>query len=239
MCGRFLLATPPSAVAELFGIDQVEIDWPARYNIAPTQMVPVIRQRDQKRTLSLLRWGLVPSWADDPSIGNRMINARAESIDTRPAFRSAFQQRRCIVPADGFYEWKKLGPRRKQPMAILAADRQLLALAGLWERWRPRDQPDAPWLETCTILTCPPNDLLREVHDRMPVVLERQDVARWLDPAVQLAAALKPLLAPCPSQRLTMYPVGPYINTPQHDDPRCLEEVRPGEPPAQGMLWQA
>jgi putative SOS response-associated peptidase YedK len=231
MCGRFFLATPIEAVAQLFGVGRIDAlpRWQARYNIAPSQLVPVIREHSgadaRERTLALARWGLVPSWADDPAIGNRMINARAESIESRPAFRQAFEKRRCIVPADGFFEWKRTGSRMKQPMAIRSLDGRPLAMAGLWERWR--STADEPWLETCTILTCPPNGLLREVHDRMPVVLEREGVDDWLNPDAK-GGALRALLRPYPSERMSMVAVGRHVNTPEHDDPRCIEEVHPG-----------
>jgi putative SOS response-associated peptidase YedK len=232
------------AIAELFGIEEADIlpEWTPRYNVAPMQMVPVIRESDaggvRRRTISLLKWGLVPIWADDPAIGNRMINARAETIDSKPAFRKAFEQRRCIVPADGFYEWEKTGPRSKQPMAIVGADRQPLALAGIWERWRGKEM-QGEWLETCTILTCEPNDLLREVHDRMPVILEREDVAPWLD-SRSAPPDVKALLRPLASERMMMYPVGRHVNTPANDDARCIEALaNDEEPPSgeQGMLF--
>jgi putative SOS response-associated peptidase YedK len=243
VCGRFLLATPMRAIAELFGIQEADIlpEWKPRYNIAPMQMVPVIREWEKegarRRTLSLVRWGLVPIWADDPAIGNRMINARAETIASKPAFRQAFSQRRCIIPADGFYEWKKIGPRAKQPMAIVGADRQPLSMAGLWERWRSKDEP-GEWLETCTVLTCEPNELLREVHDRMPVILARQDVDRWLDPAAE-GNSVRDLLRPLPSERMMMFPVARHVNTPAHDDARCFEPLAQEEPPPeeQGRLF--
>lgn len=244
MCGRFLLATPVDAIVELFGIDRV-LSAPVqpRYNIAPMQMVPIIRSVSEDagrmREFTLVRWGLVPRWADDPTIGNRMINARCESVDTKPAFREAFEHRRCIAPADGFYEWKKIG-RGKQPMAIVPRDGKPLAFAGLWERWRDRTKPDAPWLETCTILTCAPNELVRDVHDRMPVMLDRDAIGTWLEGAEP--ADLKSLLKPYPSDRLRMYPVSRQVGSPSFDEKACLDEVEeaqsdegPGE--VQGRLF--
>jgi len=235
MCGRFLLSTPAEAVAEAFGIGRTPPALKPRYNIAPTQMVPIVRAETQGkkkvRTLTLVRWGLVPFWADDPAIGNRLINARAETADTKPAFRAAFKARRCLVPADGFYEWKKIDPKSKQPMLIRPVDGRPLAMAGLWERWKPRDpaageEPEI--LETCTILTCEPSELLAEVHDRMPVILEPVSFDRWLDPDAKDPAGLKDLMVPLPAGRLRMDPVGRYVNSPAHDTPECAKTIHPG-----------
>lgn len=219
MCGRFNLRTPASELARLFGLIRAAELRP-RYNIAPMQMVAAIRQADDGRELTLLQWGLIPSWADDPKIGNRLINARAETVASKPAFRSAFKHRRCLIPADGFYEWKQTGRGVKQPFHIARRDGMPLALAGLWERWH---QGDAAAIESCTIITTDANESLRELHDRMPVIIEPGDYARWLDPHEQPAEALLPLLAPCAPQVLEFYPVSRVVNNPRYDGPDCLQ----------------
>jgi putative SOS response-associated peptidase YedK len=219
MCGRFALTSPPDVLAALFRLDDVPALQP-RYNVAPTQQIPAVRQRDGRREMVLLHWGLVPFWADDASIGSRMINARSESAANKPAFRAAFRKRRCLIPADGFYEWQKQG-KTKQPYYIHRADDQPLAFAGLWERWEKGDEP----IESCTILTTSPNKLLAELHNRMPVVLEPEDFERYLDPAVEDAVALESLLGPAAEGVLAAHPVSTHVNKPANDDPRCVEPV--------------
>jgi putative SOS response-associated peptidase YedK len=217
VCGRFTLTTPPELIAEHFGLDDVPPLGP-RYNIAPTQPVPVVRKTAQGRRLEMLRWGLVPSWAGDPSIGNRLINARAETVADKPSFRSAYRRRRCLVVADGFFEWKRVGVR-KQPMYIRLRDQAPFAFAGLWESWH-RDQPDA--VESCTLITTGPNALLATIHDRMPVILHPDDYARWLDPGAGDPARL---LRPYPAAEMTAHPVSRRVNSPANDDPACVEAI--------------
>jgi putative SOS response-associated peptidase YedK len=220
MCGRYLLTSPVDLLRQLFRFMERPNLGP-RYNIAPTQEVPIVRlSRDgDRRELIQVRWGLVPYWADDMKIGNRMINARAETIERAPAFREAFQRRRCLVPADGFYEWRKDGKQR-QPLLIRRRDQAPFAFAGLWERWR---QPDGQVLRSCTIATCPPNALLAEIHNRMPVILAAEDHDRWLDPAADDGKAL---LRPCPADWLEALEVSPRVNSPANDDPECLAPPR-------------
>jgi len=215
MCGRYLLTTPVDALSQLFRFMERPNLGP-RYNIAPTQDVPIVRlSRDgARRELILARWGLVPYWADDLKMGNRLINARAETVERAPAFREAYQRRRCLVPADGFFEWQKRGKAR-QPLLVRRKDQAPFAFAGLWERWR---QPDGQVLRSCTIVTCPPNALVAPVHDRMPVILDPADHDRWLDPAAGGAE----LLRPCPADWLEALEVSPRVNSPAHDDPECL-----------------
>jgi len=216
MCGRYLLTSPVDLLRQLFRFMERPNLGP-RYNIAPTQEVPIVRltREGDGRELITARWGLVPYWADDLKIGNRLINARAETIERTPAFREAYQRRRCLVPADGFYEWRRAG-KQKQPLLIRRRDQAPFAFAGLWERWR---QPDGQILRSCTIVTCPPNALVAEVHDRMPVILAATDHARWLDPA---AGEGRALLRPCPAEWLEAVAVSPRVNSPAHDDPECL-----------------
>jgi len=222
MCGRYTVRSI-QPVAELFGIS-LPPEFQPRYNVAPTQDVLVVRSASKEETNAarrgdLLRWGLVPSWADDPSMGNRMINARAETAATRPAFRDAMKRRRCLVPADGFYEWQKQeGSARKQPHLIRMADDRPFGFAGLWDTWRRGDE----MLETFTILTTSPNELVAPIHDRMPVIVASQDFDRWLDPKVD-AAGVADLLKPCPAEQMRAGPVGLGVNNPKNDDPSCVE----------------
>jgi putative SOS response-associated peptidase YedK len=222
MCGRYTLSTPTDEIAALFDLS-TQLDLPAlpeRYNVAPTQEAAVVRvvAPGTPRRLDLLRWGLVPYWADDLSIGNRMINARSESVADKPAFRRSFRRQRCLVATDGFYEWKKEG-KLKQPYHIRRKDRHPFAFAGLWERWK---NPEGNLLDTFTILTTSANDLLRPLHDRMPVIVDRRDFALWLDPEVTDPAVLQPLLAPAPPDEMETVPVSRTVNSPAYDGPGCI-----------------
>lgn len=235
MCGRYALTSPPELIASLFGITLLS-QIRARYNISPTQSAPVVRQRKEGRALDELRWGLVPHWAKDEKIGLQTINARAETADAKPAFRGAFRRRRCLVPADGFYEWKQLTPKRKQPYFIHRKDGAPLAFAGLWETWRHPDDPGSPPLESFTILTVEPNDLLRPIHNRMPAIIPPEDIDRWLDPDADDPAALKPLLRPSPPTELDLYPVSTLVNRAGNETARCVERAE-GPPPDVGGLF--
>jgi putative SOS response-associated peptidase YedK len=226
MCGRFTLRSSEGAVAEEFGllVGPESGDWRPRYNIAPSQPVAVVRASPVAHgahELVRLRWGLIPAWAKDAKIGNRLINARADSIADKPAFRAAFRRRRCLVVADGFYEWRQAGKQR-QPYFVHLQDDRPFAFAGLWESW---EGPAHAAIESCTIVTTDANDLLRPIHDRMPVVLAPADCARWLDPAVVPPESLAALLRPYPSGRMQLHAVGPLVNSPTHDDPRCVEPI--------------
>jgi putative SOS response-associated peptidase YedK len=221
MCGRYKLACDGQMIMEAFGLKAVP-PWSARYNIAPTQQAPVVRVDGRgERECARLRWGLVPSWAKDLSIGSRMINARAETVAEKPAFRHALRRQRCLVPADGFYEWRREG-RHAQPFRIGLRDGGLFAFAGLWERWQGEG---APPVETFTILTTAPNEILASLHDRMPVILDRAAHERWLDPAATWQGDLQPVLVPYPAERMAAVPVGTLVNSPMVDDPRCAEPV--------------
>jgi putative SOS response-associated peptidase YedK len=228
MCGRFTLTTPMPVLAEFFLFPEAAPQ-PPRYNIAPTQAVVAVRAAADsgKRELCLFRWGLVPSWADDPAIGNRLINARAETVADKPSFRSAFRQRRCLIPADGYYEWQKRAAS-KQPFYFRMRDSKPFAFAGLWEHWEPATSGPSPRggegvIESCTILTTAANDLLRPVHERMPVILAPEDYAQWLDPAVRQPELLQPLLRSFPAEAMTSYPVGLVVNNPRNESPQCVE----------------
>ncbi|HLX08653.1 MAG TPA: SOS response-associated peptidase [Thermoanaerobaculia bacterium] len=224
MCGRYTLTSPGEVVAEVFELVDVP-PVPPRYNLAPTQEAAVVRvvAPGAARALAMLRWGLIPAWAKDPAIGNRMINARAETAAEKPAFRDSFRRQRCLVAADGFYEWRKLDAKTKQPYLIRRQDRRPFAFAGLWAAWRgpAADRP----VETFTILTTSPNELMRPLHDRMPVILDRRDFTAWLDPAARDAAALQALLAPAPAGGWEAVPVSRAVNNPVHDEPDCIEPL--------------
>jgi len=189
-----------------------------RYNIAPSQPVLVIPNRGPRR-LRPARWGLVPHWAADPAIGHRLINARAETLATRPAFRDAVALRRCLIPADGFYEWQRAGGRRTQPFYVRRRDGSPFAFAGLWDVWRA---PDGERIASCTIVTTDSNALLAPIHDRMPVILDEVAYDAWLDPRPRAAAALEGLLVPFAAAPLEAYPVSTLVNTPANDDPQCI-----------------
>lgn len=221
MCGRFSFASPPEVVAEVFGLSEVPSLQP-RYNIAPTQQVVALRSESGKRRLVPLRWGLIPAWAKDYSIGARLINARAETVREKPAFRSAFRARRCLILADGFYEWARHGGARK-PFFVTFQDQRPFALAGLWERWAGAGQA----VESCTILTTTPNEVVAPLHDRMPVILPPPAFDLWLDPAVGEPGRLHQLLRPHPAAGMTAWPVSPRVNNPRVDNPFCREPLTP------------
>jgi putative SOS response-associated peptidase YedK len=231
MCGRFILMIPGSSLAEKFGLSEEPVLEP-RYNIAPTQLVAIIRLRpkDPARKLVFVKWGLIPSWAKDRSIGPKLINARAESAVEKPAFRASFRYRRCLVPADGFYEWKrdptKAKKQRKQPHLVAAANGEPLAFAGLWEHW---ESPEHEVVESCTILTTNSNELVQALHDRMPLILHEEDYDFWLDPDVKDPKVLKPLLRPYPSDKMKSHPVSARVNKADYDAPDCIERIFPGE----------
>ena len=220
MCGRFALATDKKVLEMLYEIVMREELTP-RYNIAPSQEILAIRYLPEagKREAVNLKWGLVPFWAEDPAIGNRMINARAETAPQKPSFRDAFKKRRLLIPATGFYEWKK-EEGAKQPFFICRKDGQPFSLAGLWERWDKGDQG----LETCTIITTEPNSLVAPLHNRMPVIIPREAYEHWLNPVAE-KSHLTSLLKPYPPEEMVAYPVSHQVNNPAHDGPDLLTPV--------------
>lgn len=224
MCGRFTLTADLKAVSERFGASE-----PAgpekprtRFNIAPTQGVIVVNN-EGRRQLRQMRWGLIPSWAKDAAIGNKLINARAETLAEKPSFSEALRKRRCIIPADGFYEWEKVG-KTKQPIRIVLKSREPFALAGLWDVW---ETSEGDQIHSCTIITTAANELIRPIHDRMPVILTRENEAVWLDPKIQNPAILLPLLKPYPAELMEIYPVSPEVNSPAVDRPEYIEPIKP------------
>lgn len=221
MCGRYTHLLTWAQLHRLLRLTSDPIDLPRRYNIAPTQLAPVARQdKHGGRSLDMLRWGLVPSWASDLKIGNTMINARGETLATKPAFRTAFKHRRCLVPASGFYEWKKPDQgKSKQPLYITASDGGPLMLAGLWESWT---SPEGPMVQTYTIITTTPNEMMAEIHDRMPVIVDAADFGRWLDPNLEDASDL---IRPYPAELMLARPVSTLVNSPRIDDPMCIQAI--------------
>jgi putative SOS response-associated peptidase YedK len=219
MCGRFSLTASNEDLINYFGLARgLSLD--PRYNIAPSQQVAAVRVEEGERRLVLLRWGLIPLWASDPKVGYKMINARTETAHKTPAFRAAFRGRRCLIPASGFYEWDKKGGSR-QPYHIQRADGQPLALAGLWEHWEGENGKTV--IESCTILTTAASEPLARLHDRMPVILEPENFALWLDPGEQRVERLRELLKPAAPGILDMYPVSSYVNKASNEGERCVE----------------
>lgn len=219
MCGRYNLRTTPAQMQEFFDLfREPEGDWSPRYNIAPTQSVAAVRQSPDGRDVVWLHWGLIPFWTKDASSARPLINAKAETVAEKPSFRAAFKRRRCLIPATGFYEWKKTGGRTKQPYHIHRPDDGLFAFAGLWERWDKSGEP----IESCTILTTDANELMADIHDRMPVILHPDDYATWLDPDIEDADELQGLLVPAPADDLTADPISTYVNNPRHESSECL-----------------
>jgi putative SOS response-associated peptidase YedK len=223
MCGRFTQERPTSELAEIFEAEDLVGAPGGRFNVAPTDEAAVVVQRDERRAIAAYRWGLIPHWAEDPKIGNRMFNARAETLATSPAFRDAFRKRRCLVPVDSFYEWQREGKVRK-PFRIVGADAGPLALAGLWSGWRHPETGNV--LRTFTIVTTTPNSLIRTIHNRMPVLLPPAAWDRWLDPALPDPAELNGLLVPADDDVLEAYPVSQAVNNVRNDGPGLIEPLK-------------
>ena len=226
MCGRFALVSDHQLLLEFFGLEDIPQTAP-RYNIAPTQPVAAVRESaGGGRELTHFRWGLVPSWAKDPSIGNRMINARSETASQKPSFRNAIRYRRCLVAADGFYEWKKPpggGKAPKQPFFIGMADKSPFAFGGIWETWSDGDGGET---DSCAILTTGPNSHMEGIHDRMPVIVKPEDFDIWLDTKMQDTRELSGMFAPFDAGLMRAHPVSTLVNNPRNDDPECLAEIR-------------
>jgi putative SOS response-associated peptidase YedK len=223
MCGRYRLSRRKQIVEAHFASASGEEDWNPRYNIAPTQLVLVIRQNPRQpiRELSLLRWGLIPSWMKDSSAATAMINARSETAGTKPAFRDALKSRRCLIPADGFYEWQRVG-KTKQPYCFEVGNAQMFAFAGIWDRWK---DPSGNWVKTCSILTTTPNAVTSAVHDRMPVILDPDSYDIWLDPGMRNVTTASELLKPYDVRLMGCYPISTRINHVANDDEECSAPV--------------
>jgi len=222
MCGRFVQKLSGEELARLFAGDLFASELGERYNVAPTQPVLVVVEHDQHRVVTSHRWGLIPSWAKDPKIGVQMINARAETLAEKPAFRTSFRRQRCIVPADAFYEWQRHGTS-KTPYAIVRRDGKPLAFAGLWSAWHKPDSDER--ILSCTIVTTEANERLSSLHERMPVILPEESWGEWLDPAFQEIGPLQSLLRPYPSELLDAYPVSTRVNSVRNDGPELLAKA--------------
>ncbi len=222
MCGRYTLTCTPEVLAEAFRLEAAP-DLQPRYNVAPSQGVACVRAglSSRKREAVILRWGLIPSWAGDPAMGMKLINARAETVAEKPSFRKPFRERRCLVPADGYYEWQREGTR-KQPYHIRLNSERPFAFAGLWDRWTGAD---GQTIESCAILTTTPNERLASIHDRMPVIVPPVAYEPWLDPGLQDARRLVPFLTSYPADAMIAVPVSRLVNDPRVDDARCLEAL--------------
>ncbi len=220
MCGRFAQRTSPKTLAKQFQVKEVP-NIEARYNIAPTQNILAVQETPDGREMKWLKWGLVPSWAKDASMGARLINARSETVTEKPAFREAFKHRRCLIPSDGFYEWQ-CTDGKKQPFFFQLKDEQPFGFAGLWDRWTSED---GKVIESCTILTTTANKVLAPVHDRMPVIVHPEDYELWLDEDVRKHELLKDVLQPYPADEMTSYPVSTSINNPREQGARLIERA--------------
>ena len=228
MCGRYSLTSELTELAERFGFAAGELAIQPRFNVAPSQpaLTVISAGRNAKapgpaNRAGFMRWGLIPAWAKDAAIGNRLINARAETLTEKPSFRRALERRRCLVLADGFYEWQKVG-RKGQPFRITLASGEPFGLAGLWERWQA---PSGETVNSCTIITTAANQLLAPIHHRMPVILSPHLETAWLDPDVSDTALLGSMLAPYPAEGMQFYPVSPLVNSTAHDSPDCITPI--------------
>lgn len=236
MCGRFVSSSPPDEIAKYFDVAEVaETHLEASYNVAPTQDVYAVFERDGIRQLQPFRWGLIPFWASDRSVGYRMINARAETLAERNAYKRAFRSRRCIIPADGFYEWKTIpGRKAKQPFYIHRPDDEPYAFAGLWEMWHEDEEggegaKSAETVRSCTIVTCAANEALESVHDRMPVILPHRAWAEWLSEEVDDVESLGRLLVPAPPRLTALYPVSTAVNNPRTAGAQLIDRLEDGD----------
>lgn len=221
MCGRFAQRSDPKRLAKEFKVAEVP-EAEARYNVAPTQNILGVRTVSDEREMTFFKWGLIPSWAKDATMGARLINARSETVQEKPSFREAFKQRRCIIPADGFYEWRREGGK-KQPFFFRMRDERPFGFAGLWERW---EGGEGRAINSCTILTTAANEVLRPVHDRMPVILHPDDYSLWLEGDERERALLGELLRPFPAEEMIGYPVSPLVNSPGNKGAELIEEVQ-------------
>lgn len=229
MCGRFVRKLYTETIASEFDVDEVAADLAPSYNVAPSQQVAVVLTDETKRLVSM-KWGLIPAWSNDPAIGNRLINARAETLAGKPSFREAFVRQRCLVIADGFYEWQKRG-RTSQPYFIHLKEARPFGFAGLYDIWT---SPEGELIRSCTIITTEPNEVMKTLHDRMPVILAKQFEDAWLDPYNPDHASLAQMLSPYPAGEMEMHTVSPLVNSPANDSPECMA---PAAPVGQLALW--
>lgn len=221
MCGRFSLVTDPNQLVLRFELDDIPFEWQIRYNIAPGQLIPAIIEDRGKRRIGHLRWGLIPTWAQDQKIGGKMINARAETLHEKPAFRRLLERKRCIIPADGFYEWKQTG-RSKQPMRIMMKSGEPFSFAGLYDTWT---SPDGEKVHTCIIITTSPNEVAATIHERMPVILRREDEQIWLNRELYDLKLLQSLMTPYEAEQMKAYAVPASVGSPKNDGPECIQAI--------------
>jgi len=221
MCGRYTITLEPAFFQQELALGKIPSEWKPRYNVAPTQNVPSVKNAET-RDVEMLRWGLIPHWAKDTSIGYKLINARAETLREKPSFRDAFHKRRCLVLADGFYEWQKSSKdgRQKVPYRFTLKDEKPFTFAGLWELWRSGEKEE---VVSCTIITCAANAVVSAIHNRMPVILDKDTCWRWLEP--QSMDALIELLKPYPAEKMRAYPVSTRLNNPNEDDPQLIQPL--------------
>lgn len=234
MCGRYRLSRRKQVIEDYFVAEPSDVAWEPRYNIAPTQSVLTIRHQpeDATRTLSLMHWGLIPSWSKGPSAGAGLINARSETAASKPAFRDALRLRRCLIPADGFYEWQRIS-KGKQPFCFEVGDGEVFAFAGLWDQWK---SATGEMVESCSILTTTPNSVTADVHNRMPVILRKDDCDLWLDSKMRSVVAVSGLLKPFDGSRMRRFPVSPRVNAVQNDDEACADPIQLTPYPVQTSL---
>lgn len=227
MCGRFTQQRPSAELATLFGAEDLARSPGGRFNLAPQQLGLIVVERPDRRAVTAYRWGLVPTWAQDAKIGNRLINARAETVASTPAFRASFAKRRCLVPADGFYEWDRVNERIRQPNLVRRGDGLPMAFAGLWSTWRDPTDPEAEPLRTFAIVTTASNATLAPIHDRMPVILPPEAWAAWLDPEPPAPGELLALLRPAPDDLLVRFPVSKRVNSTRNEGPDLVVPLGP------------
>lgn len=223
MCGRYKLTISWAELVQLLELTN-SVNLRPRYNVAPTQdVLAVVRDENGKRRGEMLRWGLIPFWAKDAKVGYSLFNAKAETVADKPAFREAFKSRRCIIPADAFFEWQKIAPKQKQPFLIAMKDGGVFGFAGLWERWK--DKASGETIRSCTIITTEPNELCGKIHDRMPVILDPKDYAKWLGEQPAENEELRAMLRPFPAAQMTCYKIGPRVGNVRYDDSACIEPL--------------
>ncbi len=221
MCGRFTLTASAEQIEARFGVP-LPAPYKPRYNIAPTQEILALRNDQHGRRVEPLRWGLIPHWAKDPKIAQRLINARAETLFEKPSFRDAVKQRRCLIIADGFYEWRQTPQGKRVPVYVRLRSQEPFGFAGLWESW---SSPEGQTVKTCTIITTEPNELIRPIHSRMPAIVPRELEEFWLDPSPRGRAELERVLRPYKAEEMELFDVSPLVNSPSTDGPECLEPV--------------
>jgi putative SOS response-associated peptidase YedK len=221
MCGRFTLALSAAEIEVRFGVP-VPVEYKPRYNVAPTQEIFALLADSQVRRLDVFRWGLIPHWAKDAKLGNKLINARAETLFEKPSFRDAVKRRRCLIIADGFYEWRQTPQGRRVPVYVRLKSKEPFGFAGLWDVW---SSPEGQTLKTCTIVTTEPNDLIRPIHDRMPVIVPRELEELWLDPSPKAPGELARVLRPYRAEELELFDVSSIVNSPANDGPECIQSI--------------